>query len=109
MEPIIVHTACRKRCGRTQATRGPFIFDEVGGLVGFEGGAMQKNMASRGGSQKNMVCEGGVTKKKFPLSLVLAASVIMCQKAKNSYSEVLKKFSRGRMPPDPPTLLYTQR
>ena len=57
--------------------KGPFIFYEVGGLVGFEGGrAMQKIWLQRGASRKNMVCEGG-SPKKFPLSLVETASVIM--------------------------------
>jgi len=47
------------------------------GLVGFEGGHA-KNMSSKrgGGSQKNMVCKGG-SLKKWPLSLVVTASVIM--------------------------------
>ena len=35
--------------------KGLFIFYEVGGLVGFEGGPCQKNMASKGGSLKNGV------------------------------------------------------
>ena len=42
---------------------GPFIFYEVGGLVGFEGGHAKKYGFKGGGSQKNMVCKGGVTKK----------------------------------------------
>ena len=48
-------------------------------LVGFEGGAMPKNMASKGVQLENMVCEGvgGGSPKKFPLSLVVTAAVIM--------------------------------
>jgi len=46
--------------------------------VGFEGGAMQKNMASKGGpAPKNIECVKGGAPKKLPLSLVVTASVIM--------------------------------
>ena len=49
--------------------------------MGFVVGTMPKSMASRGGgggSPKNMVCKGRVTQKIIlPLSLIVAASVIM--------------------------------
>ena len=44
--------------------------------MGFERGHAKKYGFKGGASRKNMVCEGGVT-KKFPLSLVVTASVIM--------------------------------
>ena len=47
-------------------------------LVGFEGGPCQKIWLQRGVQPENMVCEGvGWSPKKFPLSLVVTASVIM--------------------------------
>ena len=75
---------------------------------------MQKNMASKGGaSQKNMVCEGGVTKKiafKFSSDSICNNANISARRPKIAILRFRKfKFSRGRMPPDPPTLLYTQR
>jgi len=45
--------------------------------MGFEGGAMQKNMASKEGPAEKIWCVKGGSPKKLPLSLVLTASVTM--------------------------------
>ena len=55
---------------------GPFIFYEVGGLVGFEGGHAKK-YGFKGGAAKKIWCVKGGSPKKLPLSLVVTASVIM--------------------------------
>ena len=44
--------------------------------MGFEGG-MQKNVASKGGPAEKKECVKGGSPKKWPLSLVVTASVIM--------------------------------
>ena len=44
--------------------KGPFIFYEIGGAGGIEGGAMKKKTGLKGGAiQKNIVCKGGSLKK----------------------------------------------
>ena len=53
---------------RTQSvcTKGPFIFYEIGGAGGIEGGAMKKKTGLKGGGiQKNIVCKGGGSLKKL--------------------------------------------
>ena len=44
--------------------KGPFIFYEIGGAGGIEGGGHEKKTGLKGGAiQKNIVCKGGSLKK----------------------------------------------
>ena len=84
------------------------------GAGGIWGGAMRKNLASKGGgSQIIMVCKGGVIKNnafKFSSDSICSKANNSARRPKIAFLRFWKfKFSRGKMPPDPPTLLYTQR
>ena len=46
-------------------TKGPFIFYEVGGAGGIEGGAMQKKLALKGGPAKKIWSVRGGHSKNY--------------------------------------------
>ena len=93
--------------------KGPFIFYEVGGAGGIWGGHAKKYGFNGGVSQKNMVFKGGLTKNmafKFSSDSVCNNANNSARRPKIAFLRFWKfNFSQGRMPPDPPTLLYTQR
>ena len=81
--------------------------------MGIKGGHAKKyGFKGGGGSGKDMVCKGGLAKKiafKFSSNSICNNANISARRPKIAFLRFWKfKFSRGRMPPDPPTLLYTQ-
>ena len=83
-------------------------------LVGFEGGGpCQKTWLQRGGQPKKYGVKGGSPKKsafRFSSDSICNNANIRARRPKIAFPRFSKfKFSWGNMPPDPPTLLYTER
>ena len=114
---MILHTTLRRFCILCKSSRWTIrnkgLFHDFlwvrGGWWDLRG-AMQKNMASKGGPARKIWCVkgGGVTKKisfKFSSDSICNNANISARRPKIAILRFWKfKFSRGRMPPDP--LLY---
>ena len=56
--------------GLPQVYKGPFIFYEIGGAGGIEGGAMKKKLVLKGGPSKKISSVRGGHSKNYPKILL---------------------------------------
>ena len=60
---------CRAHIEKELGSEGPFIFYEIGGAGGIEGGAMKKKLALKGGPAKKILSVRGGHSKNYPKML----------------------------------------